>query len=414
MSLGTGSGPGRPLRLNPGDKVDRYEIVARLGEGAYGQVYSARDPTIGRVVALKLIPSEDAEGQSEGSKIFAREVRAAGALHHPHIVTLYDAGQDGGWYYLAMELIEGQTLASQLKEKGRLATERVVEIGISVAEALDVAHQRGVVHRDIKPANLMIDGDEKVKVADFGIARILSSGRGTMTTSAVVGTPHYMSPEQIRDDTIDGRADLYALGVVLYEATTGRKPFNGDTLTQLLSQILSATAKSPRTWNAEIPERLSLVIEKAMAKAPDARYARGKDLAEALRAVVGAAPATAPRRRLAGTIAAVALGALLGVGGFFAWQAVGARGTAATAPAKPGTAANGIVEFLSEPSGADVLVDGQVIGRTPYRKEMPAGQYEVEFRKQGFYPESATIQVEADARTPVDLSLTAMDRGEPR
>jgi hypothetical protein len=409
-----------PAAPSAARKVGRYELLEKLGEGAYGAVHRARDPMIERVVALKLVAAERGEedaaaGKSSGASLFQREARAAGALHHPHIVTLYDVGEDGPWYYLAMEMIEGGTFAKEIAATGTVSFERAVEVGAAVAEALDFAHQRGVVHRDIKPANLMIAADGRVKVADFGIARIVSAGRATMTMGAIVGTPHYMSPEQIRGDEIDGRSDLYALGVVLYEAVTGKKPFAGDTLTALLSQILAAEPKAPRTVNPEVPEALGRVIEKAMAKDRDRRHARGSELAAALRATLPGPAATgtvAPSRSAPSRapVAMLGIAALLAAGGatwFFTRaepSAVDAGGDGAAAPA-----ASGIVEFLSEPTGADVVIDGAIIGRTPYRKEIPAGQYEIELRKEGYYPEAATIRVTADTRTPVELQLTAIE-----
>lgn len=405
-------------------KVARYELLEKLGEGAYGAVHRARDPMIERIVALKLVAAEKGEeaataGKSSGASVFQREARAAGALHHPHIVTLYDAGEDGGWYYLAMELIEGGTFAKEIAAAGTVSVERAVEVGAAVAEALDLAHERGVVHRDIKPANLMITADGRVKVADFGIARIVGAGRSTMTANAIVGTPHYMSPEQIRGDEIDGRSDLYALGVVLYEAVSGKKPFAGDTLTELLSQILAAEPKSVRAANPAVPEALARVIAKTMAKDRNQRFARGRDLAAALRSALptSTASAPAPVPTLVGTpsrapIAILAVGALLAAGGaawFFtrADPAVESGVPAETTSSAP--AASGIVEFLSEPAGADVVIDGAIIGRTPYRKEIPAGRYEIELRKDGYYPEAATIRVTADTRTPVELRLTAIE-----
>jgi len=186
--------------------VGRYEILAKVGQGAMGVVYRAQDPTIRRIVALKVLPAdpvaptEQTAGQTRSSAgLFEREAQAAGALLHPNIVTLYDAGRDGSWYYLAMEFVEGGTFAAEIARAGKLDIARAVEVVAVVADALDFAHERGVVHRDIKPANLMILPDQTVKVADFGIAR-LSSATSTMTGDMMVGTPHYMSPEQVRGE----------------------------------------------------------------------------------------------------------------------------------------------------------------------------------------------------------------------
>jgi serine/threonine-protein kinase len=404
-------------------KVGRYEILAKVGQGAMGVVYRAQDPTIRRVVALKLLPADPeaaqeasaAQGRSTAG-LFEREAQAAGALLHPNIVTLYDAGRDGSWYYLAMEFIEGDTLAVEIARQGKVDPARGAEIVAVVADALDFAHERGVVHRDIKPANLMILPDRTVKVADFGIAR-LSSTTSTLTSDMMIGTPHYMSPEQVSGGKIDGRSDLFSLGVVLYEALTGRKPFQAETLAAVLHSIMSSTPPPVRDVDSTVRPELSAIVARAMARDPAQRYARGRDMAADLRRFlasaqgdVGPAALAEPERRpwlvpAIGLALALAVGAAL----FAGRRTSGTSDPGARPPAK--ATAIGYLEFVSEPSGAEIFVDGNVIGRTPYTTEVAAGKHEIEFRKQGYYPASQSTNVEPNQRVVVELPMLARKEG---
>ena len=395
-------------------KVGRYELLAKVGQGAMGIVYRAQDPTIRRIVALKVVPVDTGEpegtsgsrGRSHGSS-FDREAQAAGALLHPNIVTLYDAGRDGDWYYLAMEFIEGETFAAEIAREGRVRIERAAEVAADVADALDVAHERGVIHRDIKPANLMILPDRSVKVADFGIAR-LANASATMTTDMVVGTPYYMSPEQVRGGKLDGRSDLFSLGVVLYEAITGRRPFQADALATILNNILNTTPPAPHEVEPDIPRELSSIVMRAMGRTPEERYARGKELAGDLRGFLGATSAAAPGGNRPRSWRAMGAGALLAL--VAAIVLIVAGGAFKLSPvAKP--AAVGYLEFVSEPSGAEIFLDGAVVGRTPYTAEVSAGQHEVEFRKDGYYPAAQSPSVEPNKRVVIELPMLARKEG---
>jgi serine/threonine protein kinase len=404
-------------------KVGRYEILTKVGQGAMGVVYRAQDPTIRRIVALKVLPADPSEVTQAGGTtgrstagLFEREAQAAGALLHPNIVTLYDAGRDGNWYYLAMEFIEGDTFAVEIARQGKIDPARAAHVVAVVADALDFAHERGVIHRDIKPANLMILPDQTVKVADFGIAR-LSSTSSTLGGDAMVGTPHYMSPEQVRGGTIDGRSDLFSLGVVFYEALTGRKAFQAETLAAVLHSIMSSTPPPAHEVDPAIPRELSAIVARAMARNPAQRYASGRDMAADLRRFlaptqgdvargVRSKPATRSRLFLGSAVAlALAIGAAL-----FALRGVGeTRNPAAHAP--PRNAAVGYLEFASEPSGAEIFVDGNVIGRTPYTSEVSAGNHEIEFRKQGYYPASQSTSVEPNQHVVIELPMLARKEG---
>jgi eukaryotic-like serine/threonine-protein kinase len=404
-------------------KVGRYEILEKVGQGAMGVVYRAQDPTIRRVVALKVLPADPGitkEASATKSRstagLFEREAQAAGALLHPNIVTLYDAGRDGSWYYLAMEFIEGDTFAVEIARQGKVDPARAANVAAVVADALDFAHERGVVHRDIKPANLMILPDQTVKVADFGIAR-LSSTASTLTSDLMVGTPHYMSPEQVRGGKIDGRSDLFSLGVVLYEALTGRKPFQAETLAAVLHSIMSSTPPPARDVDSTVSPALSAIVARAMARDPAERYARGRDMAADLRRFlaaaqgdVGPASVAEPGKRpwfvpAVGVALALAVGAAL-----FTIRGISDTGRPAPHPSSK-TTAIGYLVFASEPSGAEIFVDGNVIGRTPYTSEVAAGKHEIEFRKQGYYPASQSTNVEPNQRVVVELPMLARKEG---
>ena len=256
--------------------VGRYEITGELGRGAMGVVYKALDPTIGRTVALKTMRL-DVHGldAQEMVRRFQNEARAAGVLNHPNIVTIYDAGEQDGIFYIAMEFIEGTTLHELLAEKRVLATEEVLQLTRQICRGLDYAHSNGIVHRDIKPANIMITGNGTVKIMDFGIAK---SGGQVTNTGQVLGTPNYMAPEQVKGRQLDGRSDLFSLGVILYEMLTGEKPFVGQNVTTIIYKIVNENPITPRDLDVTVHPGLSAIVTKALAKAPDDRYQTGADL----------------------------------------------------------------------------------------------------------------------------------------
>jgi serine/threonine protein kinase len=256
--------------------VGRYEITGELGRGAMGVVYKALDPTIGRTVALKTMRL-DVHGldAQEMVRRFQNEARAAGVLNHPNIVTIYDAGERDGIFYIAMEFIEGTTLHEVLAEKRVLATDEVLQLTRQICRGLDYAHSNGIVHRDIKPANIMITGNGTVKIMDFGIAK---SGGQVTNTGQVLGTPNYMAPEQVKGRELDGRSDLFSLGVILYEMLTGEKPFVGQNVTTIIYKIVNENPITPRDLDVTVHPGLSAIVTKALAKAPDDRYQTGADL----------------------------------------------------------------------------------------------------------------------------------------
>ena len=252
------------------ERIAHFEILERLGAGAMGVVYRARDTLLGREVALKLIRGERA-GDRHSRGRFLRECRAAASINHPGIATVYEAGESDGELYLASELIRGESLQTRLS-RGRMAPLEVAELGIQLGEALSAAHAQGVVHRDIKPANLMIQADGRLKILDFGLARLLgpeAPGNETATRTRagmVVGTPAYMSPEQATGSPVDPRTDVFSAGSVLYAATSGREPFLTSSVPETLRRILSEEPQPLESLDPSIPLGLSRVIRKALAQ----------------------------------------------------------------------------------------------------------------------------------------------------
>ena len=276
--------------------IGRYEIVEELGRGAMGSVFKAKDPAVGRIVALKTIHTTALEGaQSEEYRTrFYREARASGVLAHPGIVPVFDVGEDQGAPFLVMEFVEGRTLAEAIKKGERFTLDRVCEIGQQIADALGYAHRQGVIHRDIKPANILMTskevyGSERPRITDFGIAKLASSD--ITTTGQLLGTPSFMPPEQFTGSPIDGRADLFSLGVILYSLATGEQPFPGETMTAVSYKVVYTEPVPPAKLNPAIPARVEAVILKCLAKSPADRYQTGEELAQDL-ATVRTSPVT--------------------------------------------------------------------------------------------------------------------------
>ena len=267
------------------ETIGRYRLLEEIGRGSVGRVYAAYDPNVGRRVALKvLVPPAAADARSDAvlRERFVTEARAAGGLDHPGIVVVHDADVDPerDLAFIAMELLEGDSLANLL-ESGRLPAERACAIVAQVAEALDYAHERGVVHRDVKPANILIADDGRVKLADFGVAKVLAASH--TVTGMILGSPAYMSPEQVKSEVIDGRSDLFSLGVVLYECLYGARPFRGESMAAVVHDICEAEPVFPRGLETGVSPALRAVVAMALSKDREKRFATGADLADALR-----------------------------------------------------------------------------------------------------------------------------------
>ena len=284
------------MALTPGTRLGPYAILSTLGVGGMGEVYRARDTRLQRDVALKVLP-EIAAADPDRRERFTREALAVAALNHPHIVTIHSVEEAGTTVFLTMELVEGRSLAEVLPSGG-LPLDRVLTIGIAVAEAMSAAHQKGITHRDLKPANIMLgEGEQRgthqgarlrpgqVRRAAARRARRVDAsyrappGRPAPTAEGrILGTVAYMSPEQAEGRAIDGRSDVFSLGVVLYEMATGQRPFTGDTNLSILSSILRDTPRSVTDINPALPRDLGRIIRRALAKDPERRYQSAKDL----------------------------------------------------------------------------------------------------------------------------------------
>jgi serine/threonine-protein kinase len=297
--LGSGQGhPGGTLVLGGGAEkpmLGRYQVEKELGKGAMGVVYLGKDPKIGRVVAIKTMAlSQEFEPDelAEVKERFFREAETAGRLSHTNIVTIYDAGEEHDLCYIAMELLKGKDLVPFTKQGNLLPTQKVASIIARVADALGYAHRQNVVHRDVKPANVMYEPDsDVVKVTDFGIARITDSSK--TKTGMVLGTPSYMSPEQLQGKKIDGRSDLFSLAVSLYQLACGKLPFEGESMAQLMYKIANEHAPDILKYNPSLPPALVAFLDKAMSKEAEGRYQTGEEFAAALRSVFGTiAPGT--------------------------------------------------------------------------------------------------------------------------
>jgi CHASE2 domain-containing sensor protein/tRNA A-37 threonylcarbamoyl transferase component Bud32 len=281
---------GGTLRIEPGgpqQKIDRYEILGELGHGAMGIVYKGRDPLIDRLVAIKTIrfdrlyEEQDIQGLKDR---FFKEAQAAGKLTHPNIVTIFDVGEDRGLSYMALEYVEGDVLSKFCSPEQLLQVEEVLEIIAQAAEALDLAHKRNIVHRDIKPANIMRTSEGQIKVMDFGIAKLPSSS--LTQDGSVLGTPAYMSPEQIEGKPLDGRSDLFSLGSILHELLTGVKFFSGENFSAMAYKITHENPPPASRQNPLVPPAVDEILKKVLAKNRNERYARGKDFSKDLRKIL--------------------------------------------------------------------------------------------------------------------------------
>jgi serine/threonine-protein kinase len=283
-AAGAARGPEeRPAAIGP-ERLGRYQLEREIGRGAMGIVYLGRDTAINRMVAIKAIPlaSEFSDAELvEARTRFFREAETAGRLNHPNIVTIYDVGEERGLAYIAMEYLKGHHLSDYARSNNLLEPRKVLDVIGRTAAALGFAHKQQVVHRDIKPANLMYDpATDVLKITDFGIARL--SGAGSTRTGIVLGTPSFMSPEQLEGRSVNGHSDLFSLGVSLFQLLTGQLPFTADSMTGLMQQIAEAPHPPLRAFRPDLPACVESVVDRALAKNPDARFDSGAQMAAAL------------------------------------------------------------------------------------------------------------------------------------
>jgi len=293
VMLGSGGGhAGGTLTLDVGGvekpMLGRYEVEKELGKGAMGTVYLGKDPKIGRIVAIKtlaLAQEFDEDELEEVKQRFFREAKTAGRLSHPYIVTIFDAGEEHDLAYIAMEFLKGHDLGHHIKADKLLDIRTVLGIAVRTAEGLAYAHKQGVVHRDIKPSNIMYEpASNSIKITDFGIARITDSSK--TKTGMVLGTPSYMSPEQLAGKKIDGRSDLFSLGVMLFQLLSGSLPFQADSMASLMFKITNQEVPDIKTVRADISDAIASVIRKALIKNTEQRYQSGTELANDLKAIL--------------------------------------------------------------------------------------------------------------------------------
>ncbi len=377
------------------NRIGRFEILAELGHGAMGTVYKARDPQLDRIVAIKTLRVNlglSPEQLAAYTRRFYQEAMAAGRLSHPNIVAVYDVVEIEDTPYIVMEYVEGQTLSRLMAAEAPLPLERAVEMARQVCGALEYAHARGVVHRDIKPSNILVAGGRQMKVGDFGIARIV--GKKLTQTGALLGSPSYMSPEQVRGREVDGRSDIFSLGVVLYEALTGADAFPGENPSTVLYNIVHQAPVPIPERNPAVFPALDAVVLRALAKEPEQRYPTARAFADALSQAmaqarlgattgsqetrVQARPRGGMRRRAVGIGVGAGCAAIAIAGGAWFWSRSPDEGgsipqatpPAATAPAVPSDAppppkkaTGGRSIQITTNASVEVFVDGRFRGR---------------------------------------------------
>jgi eukaryotic-like serine/threonine-protein kinase len=408
----------------------RYQIVKELGKGNMGVVYQAHDPQIDRSVALKVLRPDRVVSEAFVTR-FVKEARAIGRLSHPHIVTVYDVGEDHGTIYIAMEYLQGEPF-NDVIHSGRLSVAQSVDIARQIAEALDYAHAKGIVHRDIKPSNIILDAQNRVKLTDFGIARIEDAAAAGQTQAGeILGTPIYMSPEQVMGQSVDGRSDLYSLGVIVYEMVSGRRPFTGNNIAALFRAITQDTPESPADIDPFVPKKLSDAIMRSLAKQPENRFQTGREMAAALGALSAvlaqeAKPARRPTRRK-GTVIAAAIFVLIlfSLGGYWMLNfrqsseslsgsqvtiAVPVEGTTTVEPADAQPIVQPVAEpallsISSEPPAAQVYIDNLLKGTTPLELALSLGKYEVRVNLPEYLEWEGQINLEDPGRAPLHVQL---------
>ncbi|HEY4490391.1 MAG TPA: serine/threonine-protein kinase, partial [Acidobacteriota bacterium] len=292
-----------------GKTLSHYTILAKLGAGGMGEVYRARDEKLGREVAIKILPSE-LRSDKEKLQRFVREAKAASTLKHPNTASIFELGEAEGQEFIAMELVDGMTLDDLIKERIPPAVE-IADLGIQIAGALQEAHSAGIVHRDVKPANIMVNARGQVKVLDFGLAKISQTtfahppevSKLETASGTILGTVHYISPEQALGKEIDGRSDLFSLGIVLYQLATGRLPFEGENTIQMLDSILHSKPQPPSLLNPKLPLSLERVILRCLEKDPARRFGSAADLIAELDSAKSNLKTTSMSRQIALSLA---------------------------------------------------------------------------------------------------------------
>ncbi len=399
-----------------GTTIERYRLLRKLGEGAMGRVYEAEHVGFGKRVAVKLL-KDSLTGNAEVIARFRREAEAASKIGSPHIVDVTDLGTTAdGQMYVAMELLHGRSLAAALAEARRFSPDRAIAVMRQILRGVGAAHAKGIIHRDLKPENIFIveasTGDH-VKLLDFGISKLLDDDATRLTsTGAMVGTPLYMAPEQVRAEPVDRRVDLWACGVMLYEMLSGKPPFDGDNLIVLAKRIVETQPPKLKSLVDGLPPRLVAAVERSLHKQPDDRFATAEDFANALPeagrltapAAVSAPASPPPRRGIAMAIVSGLIGA--GAGAAVATMAIG-KPAPPPPPPPPPPDTTATIAVDSDPSGAIVAIDDRPAGITPLTAaKVDAGWHRLVVRKLGSLPARRDENVRAGERVRVDMKLT--------
>jgi serine/threonine-protein kinase len=421
-------------------KYGRYEIIKELGKGGMGVVYQAHDPQIDRPVALKVLRVDRVVNEDFVLRFF-KEAKFIGRLSHPNIVTVYDVGRDHGTIYIAMEYLQGQPL-NEVIRSGRLSVEKIIDIALQVANALGYAHEKGIVHRDIKPSNIILTDEGNVKLTDFGIARAEDQNAAQQTqTGVILGTPFYMSPEQVMGKRVDGRSDLFSLGVILYELIVGRKPFKGDHFTAIFRAITEDIPVAPLQIDASIPQPISDLIMKALSKNLDARFQTGEEVSHALKTCLQVKESLllpekpiSPKKKSMGAFLIMGLMVAVVLGGaiyFFRahinevihkgnkrestltkssqqgklQDKLGNSESLSSTQVDDSKPADAILMVTSSPSKAQVYLDDSFKGKTPINLELPFGKYEVRVNLPDYYEWEAQLQINTPGKTPLYVRL---------
>jgi serine/threonine-protein kinase len=377
-------------------KFGRYEILEGIGKGSMGVVYRARDPQIDRIIALKVL-RHDRVISEDFVQRFLREAKAIGRLSHPAIVTVYDVGEDKGTVYLAMEFLEGTSLDRIIDGK-KLSLEEIVNMGIQVAEALNYAHDQGVVHRDIKPANIILTPAGRIKITDFGLARI-DDPLATRQTQAgeILGTPSYMAPEQVMSQPVDGRSDLYSFGVILYELTTGIRPFKDESLAGTFRAITQDTPTEPPKVDPTVSPALSALVMKSLNKLPDKRFQTGKEMAEALRGLT----IKKPGKTVSPAVLKKPLSKKMSKWPLLLFFSILVAVVATLLYLYPRTS----IMLESEPEGAQIYVDDILKGETPLLLKLKQGAYYLRIVKELYKPWQKKIFLKRGSNEPLRAEL---------
>ncbi|MCB2147138.1 MAG: protein kinase [Deltaproteobacteria bacterium] len=397
-------------------KYGRYEIVKELGRGTMGVVYKAHDPQIERMVALKVLRPDRVVSQDFVLR-FLREAKAIGRISHPNIVTVYDVGQDHGTIYIAMEYLEGRPLNEVIKDRA-VPVDETVGMCVQVAEALGYAHRQGITHRDIKPSNIILTPDNRIKLTDFGIARIEDPDAAQQTQAGdILGTPVYMAPEQVMGQKADGRTDLYALGVIAYEMVVGKRPFGGGNIAAIFRSITHEPPEDPMNRGSLDNRALADLILKSLSKDPASRFQTGEAMAAALKHCLDAAahpfPEPATPRQKASTSKkmglVIVIFCLCLVAGIVGYRVI--RNSVESTPVNSAAAPvpSSILNVTSTPEGAQVFVDSIFKGTTPVDIPMIPGRYEVRLNLPDYYEWEAQLQIDEKNPTPLNVRLISIN-----